>query len=121
MQPHIPVNHHRYLHNQLINYSEVWGITCSQISNILQKEAEQFLQEHGLGTEFSADPQNKITGTQGAVSLFWLKQVHTRLRATARNTLTAGRGGLGYILLQMGRQHTGLHMTKDVASTAPHS
>lgn len=53
------VQHPLYSHNQFINYSEVWWVICSQISNVFQEEVEQFLQEHRLGTEFSAEPQNK--------------------------------------------------------------
>lgn len=32
-----------YLHNQLINHSEAWRVTCSHISHVLQKEAKEFL------------------------------------------------------------------------------
>lgn len=120
-----------YLHNQFINYSEVWWIICSQISNVLQKEAEQFLRKHGLGAELSADPQNKATGSQGAVPCVWLTRVRTRLGATDGSTLqsagqeagpTPGGGqqkGLGRALLQDGRRHPGLQ-TRSAPSPVPH-
>lgn len=79
-QPHIPDNHHFYLHNQLINDSEVWRIICSQISNIFQKEAKQFLQEHGMGTELSA---NKLTGIPHALPT---PQLRRGVRAATHST-----------------------------------
>ena len=62
LSPTFQITHYFYLHNQFINHSELWWIICSQISNVFQQEAEQFLQEHGLGRELRADPQNKTTG-----------------------------------------------------------
>ena len=57
-QPHVPDNAPRFhLHNQLIDSAEVWWITCSQISDVFQKEAKQFLQEQGWGQSSGLSPE----------------------------------------------------------------
>lgn len=71
LNPTSQMTHHFYLHNQLINDSEVWWVICSQIANVFQKKAKQLLQEHELGNK----AQCSAPRTKPQAHSFWIMYI----------------------------------------------